>query len=93
MPGDREFRDDNRGLAGGVLAFVAILVVSALLFTLFQPAAESIFTMTSSQASSQKVTDSIDMRQTIFSNILFFALFLGGLALIARAVFESRRAP
>lgn len=91
MAGDTGIRDDNRGLASGILAFIAIIVVSALLFTLFQPAAEQIFSMSTSQATDQQVRDGIALRQAIFSNILYFALFLSGITLVARAVLESRR--
>lgn len=85
-------RRDDRGLATGVIAFVAVIVVSALLYTLFEPAAQGVFNMSSSQADSTQAQNAIDRREQIFSLMLYFCLFLGSVMFIARAVVESRRA-
>lgn len=86
----RERPPADRGLAVGVLSFIAIIVVAALLFTLMDPALVEIFDMSSSQADSQTAQDVIDLRQQIWGAILFFALFLGIVSLIAQSVYESR---
>lgn len=74
----------------GIIGFIAILVVAALLYTMMEPAAE-IFSMSLSQTSNQQATDAINLREQIFTNMLFYVLFLAGVFIIARAVFESRR--
>lgn len=88
---DSRFADDQRGLATGIIAFFAIIIAGALLFTMLAPAAQEIFTMSSDQASTTQATDAIDLRESIFMNSLYFVLLLAALTIIARAVFESRR--
>lgn len=84
-------KHDTRGLATGLFAFIAIIVAMALLYTLFQPAAQAVFDTTSTQASSTTATDAINLREQIFELMLYFGVFLAMLALLARAVVESRR--
>lgn len=83
-------RMDERGQAHGIIMFVAMVVTGALLFILFQPAADAILNAMLDHASSQQAKDVISERQRIFGLILFYVLFLSGLTLIARAVFQSR---
>jgi len=84
------FQGSNRGLASGILTFVAVLVIAALVYTLLDPAIGDIVTMSSSQTSNQGATDVINLRQQIWGAMLFYALFLAMLAVIARSVYESR---
>lgn len=80
----------DRALGLGVIGFIAILVASALLFTLFDPAASQILADSSSIAENSKATDHIDTLDTIWSLFLFYSMFVAGLFIIARSVFESR---
>jgi len=82
--------DDQRGLALAIVSFVALVVVSALLFILLDPAVASVSSQTGSQTSSQLVQEQIDLANRIWGLILFFIMFLGLLALIVRATSESR---
>lgn len=81
----------DRALANGLLAFVAILVTAALLYTLLDPAVSDLDTMLSGQTSNSNAQDVIDERTEIWDLFLYYAVFLAGLMLIARSVFESRR--
>lgn len=85
------FREDDRGLAIGIIGFVAIIVIAAFLYTLLDPAASSIFPMLDSQTTNTQADAVIDERQTIWHNALFAALFIGTLGIIARAIAEQRR--
>lgn len=84
-------RGDTRGLASGIFAFVAMIIISALLFTMLAPAATDIFGMVSSQTSNPEAQAAIDRREEIWGYMLFFALFLASIAFLSRSVFESRR--
>lgn len=81
----------DRGLASGLLGFVAIIVIVALLYTLFNPAVSDIISMTSDQTTNSDAQSVIDVREQIWSYIQFFGLFLAALYIIAKAVSESRR--
>lgn len=81
----------DRGLAIGFVAFFAILVISAVLYTLFDPAIGQLVTSASDQASHSTAQDQIDLAEQIWGLVLFFAVFLAFLFVIARAVFEQRR--
>jgi len=84
------FHHDNRGLSVAIVSFFAVIVVAALVYTLLDPAVADIISMSSSQTSDQGATDVINLREQIWAAMLFYALFLAMLAVIARAVFESR---
>jgi hypothetical protein len=85
------FRDDRRGLAGPILGFLALLVIGALLYTLFDPAISAVFSTASDQATNADAQDAIDQREQIWNYILFVPLLLGMLLIIGRGVLESRR--
>jgi len=82
---------DNRGLALGIVTFFAMLIIAALLFILMNSAATEFFSIMSADATSQGASDQISMAETIWANILYVALFIGTLFLIARAVNEGAR--
>lgn len=81
---------DERGLATGLLGFAAMLVVAALVYTLLDPAAVSLFDMASGQTSNARAQDAIALRRQIWDAVLYFVLFLASVFIIARAVLESR---
>lgn len=81
---------DNRAQAHGIVVFFAMLVTGALLYTLFQPAADGILDAMLASTDSQQATDVINERQQIFGYMLFYVLFVSGLFLIARSVLQSR---
>lgn len=82
---------DNRGLALGIVKFVAVIVIGVLLYTLFEPAASEIFSTTTSQADTSSTTDQIGLAESIFSAMLFYVMFLGAIYLVVRSVFEQSR--
>lgn len=82
---------DDRALAGGLLGLFAIIIIGALLFTLFDPGMGQITEMSSQQATNSQANSHIDTLETIWNNILFYPLFLGALFIIAKGVAESRR--
>lgn len=84
-------RVDRRGLAGPILGLVAILVICAFLYTLFDPAVTQIIQATSDQTANQQAQDAIDQREAIWNNILFVPLALGMLYIISRGILEQRR--
>lgn len=81
----------DRGLAVGLMAFVAILVIAALMYTLLDPAATQMFELSGSAAKSATANDAIDRRKQIWDLLLFYPLLFAGLMLLARSLFESRR--
>lgn len=90
MPERRQQRGD-RALAIGIIGFVAILIIAALLYTLMDPAISEIFTMSTDQTSNQTAKDAISQREKIWDNVLYAALFLAAMTIIGKAVIESRR--
>lgn len=84
------FRNDRRGLAVGIIAFFAMIIIGALIFTLFNEALLEVFSMTKSQAQTQHGTDQIAQAETIWNWVLAWVLGVAVLFIIARAVVESR---
>lgn len=84
-------RDDNRGLAVGLVIFIAALVAAALLYIMLDPALELFFDVARSQTSESVALDQIDRAAQIWGLLLFFPAFLGVMFIIARSVFESKR--
>lgn len=82
---------DDRALSSGMIGLFAIIVISALLFTLFDPGTAQIIETSSQQATHSEATDHISTLETIWNNILFYPLFLGAIYIIAKGVAESRR--
>jgi hypothetical protein len=52
---------------------------------------QGVFAAGSAQASSQQAQDAITLREQIWNSILYFVMFLAGVFILSRAVFESRR--
>lgn len=82
---------DNRGLAIGILGMMAIIVIAALLYTLFDPAVTDVISMTSGQTTTSEAQGYIDTRETIWQSLLFYPVVLAAAFIIARAFLESRR--
>lgn len=78
--------------ASGIIGFIAMLVIAALLWALMGPAADLVFSAAGDTASSQAAQTAIDERKAIWGNILFYPLALAGVFVIARAILQSRRA-
>lgn len=87
------FRDDARALGIGILVFAAILIVSALLWIVIDPALSQAEQISSNTTDDQNASKAIEERKTIWDNILIYALFIAGVFILARAVFESKRGP
>lgn len=81
---------NNRGLAVGFVIFFAAIVGAALLYIILDPALGILFDMTRAQTSSSVATDQINLASTIWGVLLFFAVFVSLLFIIARAVLESK---
>jgi hypothetical protein len=82
---------DNRALASGLIGFVVIIVFAGILYVFLAEPMSSVFAAGSAQATSQQARDAIALREQIWNNILYFVMFLAGVFVISRAVFESRR--
>lgn len=67
-----------------------MLLVAGLLFIAFNQAAVDINSVTSGYTTDTAAQDHIDLMDQIWGLVLFFAVFLAGLFIIARATFESR---
>lgn len=80
---------DTRGLATGIIGFVGILVVVALLYTLMAPAMSQVTDTAEGQASDADAQNAIDQSNRIFELMPVFGLFLASIFLIARAARES----
>lgn len=81
---------DDRAQAHGILVFFVMVITGALLFTLFQPAVDTLTELLLAQASHQEAKDAIHLRATIFGYILVYVIFVAGLFVIARSVLQSR---
>lgn len=81
---------DNRGLATGLISFVAILVVGAFFIIFFTPAINQVSSGFLNATSDPQATKAIERRQNIWQLVGFFIMFSGGVFVIARAVFEGR---
>lgn len=82
---------DQRALGIGIILFFAVFVVSALLFIMLDPAMDQLEQTSLNQTSNQNATAAINERKQVWDNILFVPLLIGGVFIIARAAFESRR--
>lgn len=82
---------EDRGLAMGLIGFFAILVVTALLYTMLNPAITEIISFSSDQATSTQAHNVIDERAQIWGYMPMYGVFLGVVFLLSRAVFESMR--
>jgi len=85
----RRLQDDNRGLALGIVVFVAMLVIAALLYIMMDGAMVEMFAFAMDDASSSGATEQIQMAQTIWSSLLYGVVFLAILFLVSRAVNEG----
>lgn len=83
-------RGDDRALALGIVSFFAILVVSALLFILFNAAITEVISTATSQSQTATGQNQIDLVEQIWGGILVFVTGLALVFIIARSVFESR---
>jgi len=91
MP-DRSLRDDDRGLALAIVSFIAMIVLGALLYAVMNSALADVFAVSRGLATSSGASDSIDLFEAIWNNLLFAVLVISMLFLVARAVVEERRA-
>lgn len=82
---------EDRALAIGIVGFIAMVAIAAILYTLFDPAVSQLTTTTLDATNNQDATDVINERNTIWGLFLFYALFLSAVWVIARAVRESNR--
>lgn len=85
------FRNDDRGLAGALIGFVAIIVVGGLLFTLIDPALGAVFSKFSTRTTNQQAIDAINLARGVWGQILAFVLFLAVIYLIGNAVLEQKQ--
>lgn len=88
---ENKLRKRDPALASGILAFVALLVMAVLLFTLMNPPISEITSMMSARNPPAEAQTAIDTRESIWGAMLFYVIFLGTIMVIARAVVESRR--
>lgn len=84
-----ELRDDDRGLALGIVVFIAMLVIGALLYMMMDTAMVDIFAFGFDQATSPGATQQVQLAQTIWQSLLYAVVFIATLFLIARAVNEG----
>lgn len=85
------FTTDQRGLAIGIMLFVAIIVTGAFVYIMLNPAVEQVEKKMLDQSDDVETDNMIKQRATIFYKLPFYILFAAGMFLVARAVFESRR--
>jgi hypothetical protein len=81
---------DQRAQANGLISFLAILALGALLFILFKPAVDAVLTNILGFTSNPEAESVINQRLRLFGYLPVYALFVGVLKLIARSVFQSR---
>ena len=84
-----DLRNDERGLALGVVVFFAMIIVAALLYIAFNTAWVDVVGVMEGQATSEGATDQINEAKAIWNNIMYVPLLFGLVFLIARAVREG----
>lgn len=82
-------RDDDRGLALGIVIFFVMLIIAAVLFIALDTAWVEIVGHVEPRADHQGATEQINMAQSIWNNIMFVPIFFAVLFIIARAVNEG----
>jgi len=82
-------RDDNRGLALGIVVFFAMLVVAALLYIMMDAAMVEIFAFATADATSAGATKQIQLAKQIWGGLLYVVVFLAVIFLVSRAVNEG----
>jgi len=85
-------REAHAPLAFGFVVALLMLIAGAILWALFAPAADQIFTTTADQTTNQVAADHQSTIETIWDNMAFYIAFVALLFVISRAYFESRRA-
>jgi len=86
----RRLRDDRRAIATALIVFIGILTLSAIFYAFLNPVLDGSKAAMDNQTTSQQSQDVLDARFDVWEYLLFYSLFLAGIALLARAVFESR---
>lgn len=86
-----DFRDDDRGLANGIIVFFAMLIVAGVLFIMLDQGITEVFDTSSSLATQEGARDQQNTANDIWQNIMFVPLFYAVLFLVARAVREGSR--
>jgi len=81
---------DSRAQTNGIIGFLAILTIGALLTILFQPAVNAILDAALASTSNEHAATVIEQRRQIFGYLTAYSLFVGVLMLIARGVLQSR---
>lgn len=82
-------RADTRGLANGIIGFVAVIVVVALLYTLMTPAFTGVTDSMSDHTTDADAQGQIDQANRIWTAMPLVGLFLAALLVLGRATFES----
>lgn len=86
----RPHRPDDRALATGIIGFVAILIVVALLYTMMDAGFVQVITAVGADTSNAQAQAAIDERAAIWGAMPIFGVFLAAMFLFSRAAFESR---
>ena len=90
MSQSRRFRDDRRALATALIVFIGVLTLSAIFYAFLNPVVDGSKAAMDNQTTSQQSQDVLDARYQVWDYLLFYPLILAGIALLARAVVESR---
>jgi hypothetical protein len=96
MPGTN-FRENEppeevrAGLAFRILGFFAAIIVGAMFFAILSPAVTQVLDFTSGIVDSGgSASESITRTRMVWSNILFYVVFVSLLSLVAAAVYERQ---
>lgn len=85
----RSLARDRRGLAISLVAFIAALVLAALLFIVMDAALADVFAVSNEQADHAGASTFISDIEAVWDRILLAVLFVCMLFIIGRAVIES----
>lgn len=81
---------NNRGLAAGILKFLAVLAFFALMYGVLNQFVPDLFGSAGLSAQTQKTTTLQSYMQSMWVALPAIVAFAAALRLIARAVFESK---
>lgn len=82
-------RTARTGLGFGLVVAFVMLLAGALLWALFDPVVRDVFNWTSASGQPAAASRHQGIMRAIWVNFPFYVLFLGVLAVVAEAYFES----
>lgn len=82
---------EDRGLAVGILGFIAIIIIGAVFYTVMNDGMTQVFSVLDTATTDSDAASKQTLLETIWGAVLWYVLLVAGVFVVARSVFESRR--